>query len=134
MQRVSRKQLQTTAIHEAGHAVIARVLGLSCGIATIVPNYEEMEWGHAIVHDPLTTLTAWHLRLREQYEQGVCDLKDRSAWRGFILAKMAGAEAENVTLASATAATATIAAPLNMSSTPVSRNSPWRNGSDTSRA
>jgi hypothetical protein len=31
-------RLWRTAIHEAGHAVIGRVLGMVCGYATIIPN------------------------------------------------------------------------------------------------
>lgn len=33
----SRKRLKQTAYHEAGHAVIGRVLTLACGHATIRP-------------------------------------------------------------------------------------------------
>jgi hypothetical protein len=40
------KQKQRT-VHEAGHAVVGRVLGLTCGRATIVPDYTEMTWGYA---------------------------------------------------------------------------------------
>jgi len=37
-QRRTTKQLRRTAIHEAGHAVVGRVLGMTCGEATIVPS------------------------------------------------------------------------------------------------
>jgi len=38
-----------TAYHEAGHAVIGRVLGMTCGGATIVPDYDACAWGNAII-------------------------------------------------------------------------------------
>ena len=41
-------QLRRTAIHEAGHAVIGRVLGLTCGEVTIVPDWEKLTAGYAI--------------------------------------------------------------------------------------
>jgi ATP-dependent Zn protease len=41
-----------TAIHEAGHAVIGRVLGLPCGAVTIEPSDDDQELGHAVVGDP----------------------------------------------------------------------------------
>ena len=41
-----------TSIHEAGHAVIGRVLGLPCGAVTINPG-DVNELGHAIVSDPI---------------------------------------------------------------------------------
>ena len=43
---------RSTAVHEAGHAVIARVLGLPCGKVTIIGD-DERELGHAIVADPI---------------------------------------------------------------------------------
>jgi len=45
---------RATAYHEAGHAVIARLLGLPCGKATTVGDNEE-ELGHAVVGDPIRT-------------------------------------------------------------------------------
>jgi hypothetical protein len=41
-----------TKIHEAGHAVLGRALGLTCGSATIIPNKDEDEAGHAAIADP----------------------------------------------------------------------------------
>ncbi|MBR0831405.1 hypothetical protein JQ596_38460 [Bradyrhizobium manausense] len=41
-----------TATHEAGHAVIGRVLTLLCGGATIVVDYEAGSAGHTITEDP----------------------------------------------------------------------------------
>lgn len=53
MRRVSRRV--RTAHHEAGHAVIGRVMGQVCGGATIVQNVQENEAGHAITVDPYLT-------------------------------------------------------------------------------
>jgi hypothetical protein len=90
--------LRATAIHEAGHAVIGRVLALSCGGATIIPNEAELEAGHANVKDPLDTLSVWEQRDWEKTVSGVAALNcrdgARAAYRGSILATMAGAEAE----------------------------------------
>lgn len=76
----------STAVHEAGHAVIGRVLGLLCGAATIVSNETKGEAGHAIVDKQWVTWEAWQKRgkFRELH----------SVARGGILALMAGAEAE----------------------------------------
>jgi cell division protease FtsH len=41
-----------TAVHEAGHAVIGRILGLPCGGATIESS-NDGELGHADVDDPI---------------------------------------------------------------------------------
>ena len=38
------------AVHEAGHAVIGRVLGMECGPVTIVPDDDSL--GHSITFDP----------------------------------------------------------------------------------
>ena len=54
--------LQHTAVHEAGHAVIARVLDMACGGATIVADEDEGSAGHAETFDPHVTAHAWDLR------------------------------------------------------------------------
>lgn len=77
---------KATAIHEAGHAVIGRVLGLLCGCATIIPNESKAEAGYSICADPWATLSAWEKR--EKFRDA------RSAFCGRILAYMAGAESE----------------------------------------
>jgi hypothetical protein len=46
-----------TAIHEAGHAVIGRVLGLPCGRVTI--ESDEDSAGHAISKDCLQVVAHW---------------------------------------------------------------------------
>jgi hypothetical protein len=43
-------RVRHTAYHEAGHAVIHRLLGLVCGETSIVPNYRDKSWGHAEVY------------------------------------------------------------------------------------
>ena len=79
-----RASTSSTAYHEAGHAVIGRVLGMTCGGATIVPNYEELEAGHAITH----------------VERSISDWDARGRWRGGsmhrarIMVLMAGRESE----------------------------------------
>jgi ATP-dependent Zn protease len=44
-----------TATHEAGHAVIARVLTLACGGASIQPDYDDGAAGHSIIAGPLVS-------------------------------------------------------------------------------
>ena len=80
--------VRRTAYHEAGHAVIGRVLGLVCGDATIVPDFEEMVAGVAIIRDQFIADDAWEMRGKFR-----CPV---SAMRGRIMTVMAGAEAERV--------------------------------------
>ena len=84
--------MKHTAYHEAGHAVIGRLLGLPCGEATIIPNEEDGEAGYHIVADPWEI--AHHLEQRGLYRPM------RSIFFRRILTYMAGAEAENVLLGS----------------------------------
>src|SRR5215470_3438708 len=84
------KQLWRTPVHEAGHAVIGRVLDLDCGSATIVADWENLEAGHAITLDPWVTVTRWdHHGLQRGIEAAV---------RGRIIMLMAGRLAEVVIL------------------------------------
>lgn len=89
----TRKQLKATAYHEAGHAVIARVLTLACGRATIRPNYDEGEAGYTITADPSACLYEWE---RRGY---VRDSRD-AVYHARIMTYMAGAEAELILLGS----------------------------------
>jgi len=82
-----------TAYHEAGHAVIGRVLTLHCGGATIKPDYEEGVAGHAITHEPSACLYEWEKRGH------VRDSKD-AVYHARIMTFMAGAEAERELLGS----------------------------------
>jgi hypothetical protein len=77
------------ATHEAGHAVIARVLTLLCGEATIKPDYEEGCAGYAAIGDPLESVTVWHSRFKRRTLYAV-----DAAYRARIIACMAGTEAE----------------------------------------
>ena len=89
----TRKQLKQTAYHEAGHAVIGRVLTLHCGGATIRPNFTEAEAGHAITRDPYACLHEWEKRGH------VRDSRD-AVYHARIMTYMAGAEAEMILLGS----------------------------------
>ena len=72
------------AYHEAGHAVIGRVLNLPCGLATIIPDDDSA--GHAITGDPWDAVAQWDASGRWR------DVN--VAYRARIIAFMAGAEAE----------------------------------------
>ena len=74
----------STAYHEAGHAVIGRVLGMTCGGATIVPNYEALEAGHAITCVE-RSISDWDARGRWRWV---------SMYRARIMVLMAGRESE----------------------------------------
>jgi ATP-dependent Zn protease len=82
--------LYVTAIHEAGHAVIGRVLKQVCGQATIEPNLDEGEAGHAITADPHVTLGHW----LDDLERWRGNDALVSIMRGRILTYMAGRAAE----------------------------------------
>jgi ATP-dependent Zn protease len=88
----TRRQLKTTAYHEAGHAVIGRVLTLACGGATIKPNYADATAGRAITEGPYACLYEWEKRGK---------VRDTAAvWHARIITLMAGAEAEQELLGS----------------------------------
>ncbi len=78
------KALESTSYHEAGHAVIAPVLGLPCGKVTVV-GADEDELGHAVVGDPIRT-----------WERG--DGPRRPLVEASCISLYAGAEAERVIL------------------------------------
>jgi ATP-dependent Zn protease len=73
-----------TAHHEAGHAVIGRVLGLTCGLATIVPDYEERTAGLAQTFVE-RSISDWEARGRNRRDP---------MFRAGIMTLMAGREAE----------------------------------------
>ena len=79
-------QLRSAAYHEAGHAVVGRVLTLVCGLATIKPNYEQMQAGVSICADPYECEMEW--QKRGKYRDG------NAVWHARIIAYMAGAETE----------------------------------------
>jgi len=86
--------MEDTAYHEAGHAVIGRVLRLACGYASIKPYADFLrDWaGSAKIHDPWTTVTDWGLDVAANPVR--FRRKLRAAFRGTIVALMAGEEAE----------------------------------------
>src|SRR5215472_13123615 len=81
--RPSKAQRIKTAYHEAGHAVINRVLTLTCGPTTIKPDYEKQEWGHSI-----------SIALEHEWERCGKYRGPNAVWHAQIISRMAGAEAE----------------------------------------
>jgi hypothetical protein len=79
-----RSALEAIAYHAAGRAVIGRVLGLTCGDVTIKSDSDTM--GQGIIRDPWQTIQDWEERQRFR--------DPASAFRGTIIARMAGREAE----------------------------------------
>lgn len=76
-----------TAYHEAGHAVIARVLTLAAGGVTIKADYDEGSAGYSITADPYACLFEWEKRGKVRDHPDV-------VWHARIMAFMAGAEVE----------------------------------------
>jgi hypothetical protein len=88
---VTRKQTKrSTAYHEAGHAVIARVLTLAAGSVTIKPRLADDSAGHAVVRTPWACLDEWEKRGKVRDNHAV--------WHAKIMTSMAGAETEAVLL------------------------------------
>ena len=87
------KVLRHTAIHEAGHAVVGRVLTLVCGSTTIVPDHKDGAAGHTIIADHHECEHEWRKR-------GKVRDKDNAVFHGRIKAYMAGGEAEVILLGS----------------------------------
>ena len=81
MGRIS-KRLKQTALHEASHAVIARVLTLDCGGATIEADHDSA--GHAITNDPWACIYQWEKRGKVRRPPAVFHAR--------IIGYMAGAE------------------------------------------
>ena len=74
-----------TATHEAGHAVVARVLTLICGGANMVPDHEAGGAGYSVTADPLECAGEWIRRGKWR--------SDDATFHARIIAYMAGAEA-----------------------------------------
>ena len=83
-------QREHTALHEAGHAVIGRVLGIRCGHATILAD-EDLA-GHSLAAPPHEFLERWWHNLGRYYRE------EAAAFHARIMTYMAGAEAERVLL------------------------------------
>lgn len=75
---------EATAVHEAAHAVIGRVLGMTCGHATVLQ--DEDSAGHAVTADPWVICGHWEERGKYR--------DPSSVFRGRIMTFMAGVEAE----------------------------------------
>jgi hypothetical protein len=82
--RVSTRKKQT-AHHEAGHAVIGRVLTLPCGHVSIKPDYKTRTAGESITLDPYECLSEWEKRGKVRALDAV--------WIARIVTYMAGTEA-----------------------------------------
>jgi ATP-dependent Zn protease len=80
-----------TAIHEAGHAVVGRVLTLLCGGTTVVPNYKDGTAGNTIIAGPDECVHEWRKR-------GKVREIENAVFYGRIMAYMAGVEAEEILL------------------------------------
>src|SRR4051812_30851388 len=85
--------LGSTAIHEAGHAVIGRVLDLACGAVTIEPDYDDGSWGCATIWNGGASIDRWQRRGLDRDED--------VALRAAAITAMAGAEAERLILGEA---------------------------------
>jgi hypothetical protein len=77
------RDLWHTAVHEAGHAVIGRVLAMLCGPATIKADHDSA--GHSITADPWAIAWKWEIAGKHR--------EMASIWRGRIMTSQAGAEA-----------------------------------------
>lgn len=89
----SQNDRRHTAVHEAGHAVIGRVLTLACGGVTIEPDQVEMTAGWSETPDPYQCLAEWEQR-------GHVREAENAVWHARIISYMAGAEAEILILGS----------------------------------
>jgi hypothetical protein len=85
--RISARDRRHTAVHEASHAVIGRVLTHPCGGATIVRDHVAGEAGHAIAADPWVCTYQWEMR-------GKVRGSGSAVWHSRIISFMAGAEGE----------------------------------------
>jgi hypothetical protein len=80
----------STAVHEAGHAVIGRVLRLGCGQASVVEDEADNSAGHSVIAEPGQTISRWEAqgKFREV----------KSALLGRAIALAAGRISEEVIL------------------------------------
>jgi hypothetical protein len=90
--KVARQTQWSTSVHEAGHAVVARVLGLRSGPASIVRNVAKGTAGYCRLEDSWQALSRWHRVEGRWWRQ------HESALKAILMAGIAGAEAEFVLL------------------------------------
>ena len=62
------------AVHEAGHTVVGRALGMTCGDTSIIRDPEEGEEGHSICADPYTVQWDWEQRGKFLYSRARSEL------------------------------------------------------------
>ncbi len=86
MKKPSNARCKATAYHEAGHAVVGRVLTLVCGEATIKRDYKSRTAGVSICADPYACLYEWERRGKVRTQNAV--------WIARTIAFIAGAEAQ----------------------------------------
>ena len=106
-----------TANHEAGHAVIARVLTLMCGGASIVPDFDEGHAGHSITEDPWSCESQWEKRGKVRGADAVL--------HAGIIVLMAGAEAEIELLGSTQSGDAFDRSEIEMMADHLRRGASW---------
>ena len=78
---IEKDRKRDTAVHEAAHAVIGRVLGIEAGEVTIRPTPDQ-SIGHSVLADP-------------RFDWRRCDGTKAKAANSFVVALFAGAEAEH---------------------------------------
>jgi hypothetical protein len=86
-------RLEGTAFHEAGHVVIARVLGLLGGAATIVANHRFQSYGGSESY-LAETIEHWHRPISEGGNKKLVLRSPQCAYRAKVMMSMAGREAE----------------------------------------
>jgi len=86
-------QLKHSAYHEAGHAVIARVLGLLGGSATIAANHLLKSYGSS-ESDLDATVVYWRWPISEGGDKKLALRSLSCAYRAKVMELMAGREAE----------------------------------------
>ncbi len=92
--------LYRTAIHEAGHGVVAEALGLGCTEISIIPDPDEMTAGYCIYSvDPFDALQLWRRR-------GISHRSRKSAATAAAITMLAGSGAERELLGRASAGAA----------------------------
>lgn len=81
-----------TAYHEAGHAVVARVLGIPVTVATATANADVRSLGHVVFGE--TPLQMHHRLCNAGRAEKTRAVREWTAWQAHIRAVMAGREAE----------------------------------------